>query len=127
MAIGYLVAVEDFDITAGDDYLFKCTYTEMREDGLQYPVYLQHCQIRGTARTQYNTDLDKFDLMISKDKDQMENTGVFYIYLPNILTGQYRYDTRPKKFLYDLQAEDAEGTIRTFQRGQIIISNDVTY
>ncbi len=117
---------EDFDVICGDTYHYASVYCEQDEDGELYAVDLSKCRIRGMARIQHNVKEDKFDIPIYIE-DQTKFTGVFGWHWPSSFTEQYRSDNRPHKFIYDIQVEDAEGNVYTFQYGTITFLPDVTY
>ncbi|MGY3860254.1 hypothetical protein ACW5WN_01415 [Aeromonas lacus] len=125
-SLQYEKAIVDYTITTGDTFYAKGIVTQ-REGEELYAVDLTNCQVTGKARLAFNVDGDSFALPLVVHEDQVNNTGVVMLYFSPIQSAQYRPDSRPKKFIYDMQVIDAEGNVYTFQKGTITFENDIDY
>ncbi|WP_421293004.1 hypothetical protein [Aeromonas veronii] len=127
MVLQYVKAIVDYRITTGDTFYAKGIVAQKGAGDEFYAVDLSNCQVTAKARLAYNIDADSFALPVSVHPDQANNTGVVMLYFSPIQTAQYRPDSRPKKFIYDMEVIDAEGNVYTFQKGTIEFENDIDY
>lgn len=123
----YTKAIVDYTITTADTFHAVGIFAQKAQDEQFYGVDLTNCLLTGKARLAYNNDTEAFALPVQVHPDQVNHTGWFALHFNPIQTAQYRPDTRPKKFIYDLQVQDAEGNVYTFQKGTITFEQDVAY